>query len=57
MTIVTGGSKGIGEGCVRVFVSEGSKVCLRGGEGEQVGRGSGEEGNALNLQVQKCHTR
>lgn len=26
VTIVTGGSKGIGEGCVRVFVAEGSKV-------------------------------
>lgn len=26
VTIVTGGSKGIGEGCVRVFVAEGAKV-------------------------------
>eukprot|EP00026_Physarum_polycephalum_P013605 Phypoly_transcript_14022.p1 GENE.Phypoly_transcript_14022~~Phypoly_transcript_14022.p1 ORF type:complete len:268 (+),score=49.08 Phypoly_transcript_14022:181-984(+) len=26
VTIVTGGSKGIGEGCVRVFLAEGSKV-------------------------------
>eukprot|EP01116_Phalansterium_solitarium_P003465 TRINITY_DN14296_c0_g1_i1.p2 TRINITY_DN14296_c0_g1~~TRINITY_DN14296_c0_g1_i1.p2 ORF type:complete len:285 (+),score=78.09 TRINITY_DN14296_c0_g1_i1:1018-1872(+) len=32
VTIVTGGSKGIGEGCVRVFVAAGSKVvfCSRG---------------------------
>ncbi|XP_074640525.1 L-fucose dehydrogenase-like [Tubulanus polymorphus] len=32
VTIVTGGSKGIGEGCVRVFVENGSKVvfCARG---------------------------
>jgi NAD(P)-dependent dehydrogenase (short-subunit alcohol dehydrogenase family) len=34
VTIVTGGSKGIGEGCVRVFVEAGSKVvfCSRGKE-------------------------
>jgi NAD(P)-dependent dehydrogenase (short-subunit alcohol dehydrogenase family) len=32
VVIVTGGSKGIGEGCVRVFVHNGSKVvlCARG---------------------------
>jgi NAD(P)-dependent dehydrogenase (short-subunit alcohol dehydrogenase family) len=32
VVIVTGGSKGIGEGCVRVFVQNGSKVvlCARG---------------------------
>ncbi len=32
VTFVTGGSKGIGEGCVRVFVAAGSKVvfCARG---------------------------
>lgn len=37
VTIVTGGSKGIGEGCVRVFVANGSKVvfCARG---EEAGR-------------------
>jgi len=29
VTIVTGGSKGIGEGCVRAFVAEGSKVCAK----------------------------
>lgn len=37
VTIVTGGSKGIGEGCVRVFLDEGSSVvfCSRGkAEGE-----------------------
>ncbi|XP_077979043.1 L-fucose dehydrogenase-like [Glandiceps talaboti] len=34
VTIVTGGSKGIGEGVVRVFVRNGAKVvfCARGGE-------------------------
>lgn len=34
VTLVTGGSKGIGEGCVRVFVAAGSKVafCARGQE-------------------------
>jgi len=34
VTIVTGGSKGIGEGCVRVFVRNGSKVvfCSRNAE-------------------------
>ena len=32
VVIVTGGSKGIGEGCVRVFVDNGAKVvlCARG---------------------------
>ena len=32
VVIITGGSKGIGEGCVRVFVEAGSKVvfCARG---------------------------
>lgn len=32
VTIVTGGSKGIGEGCTRVFVKNGAKVvfCARG---------------------------
>jgi NAD(P)-dependent dehydrogenase (short-subunit alcohol dehydrogenase family) len=32
VVIVTGGSKGIGEGCVRVFVQNGAKVvlCARG---------------------------
>ncbi len=32
VTIVTGGSRGIGEGCVRVFAAEGAKVvfCARG---------------------------
>ncbi len=32
VVIITGGSKGIGEGCVRVFVANGSKVvfCSRG---------------------------
>jgi NAD(P)-dependent dehydrogenase (short-subunit alcohol dehydrogenase family) len=37
VTIITGGSKGIGEGCVRVFVGAGAKVvfCARG---EQAGR-------------------
>ena len=28
VTIVTGGSKGIGEGCTRVFVDAGSKVAF-----------------------------
>jgi len=34
VTIVTGGSKGIGEGCVRVFAAAGSKVvfCSRGAD-------------------------
>ena len=34
VTLVTGGSKGIGEGCVRVFVGAGAKVvfCARGEE-------------------------
>jgi NAD(P)-dependent dehydrogenase (short-subunit alcohol dehydrogenase family) len=41
VVLVTGGSKGIGEGCVRVFVEEGSKVvfCARGREaGERLAR-------------------
>jgi NAD(P)-dependent dehydrogenase (short-subunit alcohol dehydrogenase family) len=28
VVIVTGGSKGIGEGCVRVFVDNGAKVAF-----------------------------
>jgi NAD(P)-dependent dehydrogenase (short-subunit alcohol dehydrogenase family) len=41
VTIVTGGSKGIGEGCVRVFAGAGAKVvfCARkAGEGEPLAR-------------------
>jgi NAD(P)-dependent dehydrogenase (short-subunit alcohol dehydrogenase family) len=41
VTIITGGSKGIGEGCVRVFVEAGAKVvfCARGQEeGEALAR-------------------
>jgi NAD(P)-dependent dehydrogenase (short-subunit alcohol dehydrogenase family) len=35
VVVITGGSKGIGEGCVRVFVEAGAKVvfCARGREG------------------------
>jgi NAD(P)-dependent dehydrogenase (short-subunit alcohol dehydrogenase family) len=45
VTIVTGGSKGIGEGCVRVFVEAGSKVvfCAR----------NQKEGDALAAEVTK----
>ena len=45
VVIVTGGSKGIGEGCVRVFVEAGSKVvfCARG---EKDGHQLEEELNA-----------
>src|SRR5216684_5082778 len=50
VVLVTGGSKGIGEGCVRVFVEAGAKVvfCARGREGgerlarELDARGPGE---------------
>ena len=50
VTIVTGGSKGIGEGCVRVFVEAGSKVvfCARNPnegqklEAEMTAKGPGE---------------
>lgn len=47
VTIVTGGSKGIGEGCARVFVRAGAKVviCARGRElGEAVAAGLTTEG-------------
>lgn len=46
VTIVTGGSKGIGEGCVRVFAEEGSNVvfCARNAE---EGKALQEEVNAL----------
>ena len=45
VTIITGGSKGIGEGCVRVFVTAGAKVvfCSRG---EEQGRALEKEVNA-----------
>jgi NAD(P)-dependent dehydrogenase (short-subunit alcohol dehydrogenase family) len=45
VTIITGGSKGIGEGCVRVFVEAGAKVvfCAR----------NEKEGNALAAEVTK----
>lgn len=45
ITIVTGGSKGIGEGCVRVFVRAGARVafCARG---EEAGRALEAEVNA-----------
>jgi NAD(P)-dependent dehydrogenase (short-subunit alcohol dehydrogenase family) len=50
VVVITGGSQGIGEGCVRVFVEAGAKVvfCARGREGgerlarELNGRGPGE---------------
>ncbi|MEQ8767528.1 MAG: SDR family oxidoreductase [Planctomycetota bacterium] len=44
VTIVTGGSKGIGEGCVRVFVQAGARVefCARG---EEAGRALESEVN------------
>lgn len=50
VTLITGGSKGIGEGCVRVFVEAGSKVvfCARNEiegrrlESDLKGRGPGE---------------
>jgi NAD(P)-dependent dehydrogenase (short-subunit alcohol dehydrogenase family) len=50
VVVITGGSKGIGEGCVRVFVEAGAKVvfCARGREGgerlarELDARGPGE---------------
>jgi len=59
VTIVTGGSKGIGEGCVRVFVAAGSKVvfCSRGeAEGkvlESELKGSGYEAVFLKCDVSK----
>jgi NAD(P)-dependent dehydrogenase (short-subunit alcohol dehydrogenase family) len=45
VTIVTGGSKGIGEGCVRIFVAAGAKVvfCARGEK----------EGRALEVEVNR----
>ena len=45
VTIITGGSKGIGEGCVRVFAAAGAKVvfCARGAAG----------GEALALEVNR----
>lgn len=48
VVIVTGGSKGIGEGCVRVFVGAGAKVvfCARG---EAEGRLLADELNGLGL--------
>lgn len=48
--IVTGGSKGIGEGCVRVFVANGSKVvfCSRGeSEGQRLQAELNEKGKSL----------
>ena len=38
VTIVTGGSKGMGEGCVRVFARAGAKVvfCARGDPEDRV---------------------
>ena len=47
VTIITGGTKGIGEGCVRVFVEAGAKVvfCARN---EAQGRALEAEMNALN---------
>jgi NAD(P)-dependent dehydrogenase (short-subunit alcohol dehydrogenase family) len=47
IVIITGGSKGIGEGCARVFVDAGAKVviCARGVEaGEQLSRELNEKG-------------
>lgn len=48
VVIVTGGSKGIGEGCVRVFAGAGAKVvfCARG---ESEGRALADELNKLEL--------
>ena len=45
VTLITGGSKGIGEGCVRVFVRAGAKVvfCARG---EEAGKALEAEVNA-----------
>ena len=39
VTLITGGSKGIGEGCVRVFAAAGAKVvfCARGESSGAVG--------------------
>lgn len=47
MVIVTGGSKGIGEGCARVFVDAGAKVviCARGDEaGQKLGKELNDKG-------------
>jgi NAD(P)-dependent dehydrogenase (short-subunit alcohol dehydrogenase family) len=47
VVIITGGSKGIGEGCVRVFAAAGAKVvfCARGkGAGETLARDMNEVG-------------
>jgi NAD(P)-dependent dehydrogenase (short-subunit alcohol dehydrogenase family) len=48
VTIVTGGSKGIGEGCTRVFFAAGSNVvfCARGEK----------EGEALEVQLNSLNT-
>src|SRR5437868_6356684 len=48
VVIITGGSKGIGEGCVRVFVEAGSKVvfCARG---ETTGTALADELNSQGL--------
>ena len=45
VVIVTGGTKGIGEGCVRVFVNAGSKVVF-GARGERAGEDLARELNA-----------
>src|SRR5689334_1081368 len=45
VTIITGGSHGIGEGCVRVFAEAGAKIvfCARGAD----------EGEALALEINR----
>ena len=50
VVVVTGGSHGIGEGCVREFVAAGSSVvfCARD---EQIGARVANEINALNAQA------
>ena len=55
VVIVTGGSKGIGEGCVRVFVDNGAKVVLCA-RGEKDGLKLVEELNAKGILSSSLYT-